>query len=102
MEIFGVGGDFVSKINGLLIDLKILEYEGRDGIRRGAGEQLSRRPQWSNPTLNVLLLTALLFYFSTASFFAPRKIGATGFEPAAFWSQTRRSAKLSYAPALVT
>jgi hypothetical protein len=26
------------------------------------------------------------------------KIGATGFEPAAFWSQTRRSAKLSYAP----
>jgi hypothetical protein len=26
------------------------------------------------------------------------RIGATGFEPAAFWSQTRRSAKLSYAP----
>ena len=25
-------------------------------------------------------------------------IGATGFEPAAFWSQTRRSTKLSYAP----
>src|SRR5207248_8133419 len=26
------------------------------------------------------------------------EIGATGFEPAAFWSQTRRSTKLSYAP----
>ena len=26
------------------------------------------------------------------------RIGAIGFEPTAFWSQTRRSAKLSYAP----
>ncbi len=26
------------------------------------------------------------------------EIGAIGFEPTAFWSQTRRSAKLSYAP----
>lgn len=26
------------------------------------------------------------------------EVGATGFEPAAFWSQTRRSTKLSYAP----
>ena len=25
-------------------------------------------------------------------------IGAAGFEPAAFWSQTRRSTKLSHAP----
>ena len=29
---------------------------------------------------------------------AVRYIGATGFEPATFWSQTRRSTKLSYAP----
>jgi hypothetical protein len=29
---------------------------------------------------------------------ADTAIGATGFEPAAFWSQTRRSTKLSYAP----
>ena len=29
-------------------------------------------------------------------------IGATGFEPAAFWSQTRRSTKLSYAPESAT
>lgn len=29
---------------------------------------------------------------------ASPSIGATGFEPAAFWSQTRRSTKLSYAP----
>ena len=28
-----------------------------------------------------------------------KNIGAAGFEPAAFWSQTRRSTKLSYAPA---
>ena len=27
-----------------------------------------------------------------------RSIGATGFEPAALWSQTTRSTKLSYAP----
>ena len=26
------------------------------------------------------------------------RIGATGFEPATSWSQTKRSAKLSYAP----
>ncbi len=25
-------------------------------------------------------------------------VGATGFEPATFWSQTRRSTRLSYAP----
>src|ERR1700678_1891650 len=33
--------------------------------------------------------------------FSSHQIGATGFEPAAFWSQTRRSAKLSYAPELL-
>lgn len=27
-----------------------------------------------------------------------KKIGATGFEPATSWSQTKRSTKLSYAP----
>ena len=48
------------------------------------------------------LALALLptFYLSPALFFGPNgpKIGATGFEPAASWSQTRRSTKLSYAP----
>ena len=51
------------------------EYEFRDG-QIGAG--LHGLPQ-----------------HAAAVFFA---IGATGFEPAASWSQTRRSTKLSYAP----
>ncbi len=32
---------------------------------------------------------------------APSMVGATGLEPATFWSQTRRSTKLSYAPKIV-
>ena len=41
--------------------------------------------------VNLVLLGSLRFYV----------VGATGLEPAASWSQTKRSTKLSYAPIYV-
>src|SRR5262249_13389637 len=83
--------------HGLLVDLKILEHEGHLGFKRSrrTGEQ-----ETAVEETRLRSVSSLLIYCSTSPllYFCSAKIGATGFEPATSWSQTRRSSQAELRP----
>ncbi len=90
----------IGKVNRPLVDLELLEKErhlvvserARVDSREETEESiLLANDRWTTPVVRCATLYSLLSI-------RLRRIGVTGFEPAASCSQSRRSAKLSYTP----
>ena len=105
-EWFSESTDTISEGNGFLIDDAFFKGEGH-GLSSSESRELrvdrsrcfvSAAAALLSPHFSLLsTLSKLLLYF----FGFAEKIGATGFEPATSWSQTRRSSQAELRPVMI-